>query len=105
MRHAYHYLNECASAEVSTTGHTLNVPGAVLGFRKNRVETFPIEAGQLIFSCQFFEKVLPNSETVDEGILFRQTLQMSEYLLQKRYLLNNFTLSLLDLLAIRIHGI
>ena len=105
MRHANHDLNECASAEVSATGHTLNISCAVLGFRKNRVETFPIEAGQFVFLCKFFEKVLTNSETVDERILFRQTLQMSEYLLQKRYLLSNFTLSLLDLLIIRIHGI
>ena len=105
MRHAHHDLNECASAEVSSARYTFNISCAVLGFRKNRVETFPIEAGQFVFLCKFFEKVLANSETVDERILFRQTLQMSEYLLQKRYLLSNFTLSLLDLLIIRIHGI
>ena len=53
----------------------------MLGFRKNRVETFPIEAGQFVFLCKFFEKVLTNSELVDERILFRQTLQVSKYLL------------------------
>ena len=105
MRHAHNDLNECASAKVSSAWHTLNISCAVLGFRKNRVETFPIEAGQFVFLCKFFEKVLTNSELVDERILFRQTLQMSKYLLQKRYLLSNFTLGLLDLLIIRIHGI
>ena len=105
MRYSHHDLDECASAEVSATGHTLNISCTMLGFRKYCVETFPIEAGQFVFLCKFFEKVLTNSETVDVGILFRQTLQMSKYLLQKRYLLSNFTLSLLDLFIIRIHGI
>ena len=74
MRHADYDFNEGASAEVSTAGYTLNISSAVLGFRKNRIETFPIETGQLILPCNLLEKVLTNSETVDVRILFRETL-------------------------------
>ena len=70
MRHAYYDLNECASAEVTATGHTLNIPATVLGLRKNCVETFPIETGEFIFSLKFFEKVLSNSfHLLDDSIM------------------------------------